>query len=250
VAEPSPPKSGSVAVLTFGTPATRYGVELLAVHAACADRSIPSILCGLVIGDLPTAVWWTDDFSSLSAAEPSPAITAMGQQFLYDSAKWSDVARGLRAVAALLGRPHRPDIADLNWRRLRTLRRCIVHSLRAEVNARGTEPSQIVVHHRAGRGALAWLTVGWLHSRIGAPAAAPEEVGSLDAELTVLLSGPSWRLEASMKGSTVIMSANGRPPFAMSIPGETEADAVASELLALSRDAPLEDAVTAAADLA
>ncbi len=250
VSESSTPRSASVAVLTFGPPAARYGVELLAVHAACADRSIPSILRGLVVGDLPTAVWWTDDFSKPSSGEPSPAITAMGQQFLYDSAEWSDPGRGVRAVAALLGRPNRPDIADLNWRRLRTLRQAFVHGIRSDVNTGDLEPSELVIHCTPGQCALAWLMVGWLHSRIGAPPTAPEEIDGLDTDLTLVLAGPSWRMEASMKGSSVTLSGNGRrPPFTMSIPGETEAEGVVSELLVMSRDTVLEDAVKAIANI-
>ena len=57
----------------------------------------------LVLGDLPTSVWWTED---LSQTPPLTELATMGRQFVYDSRQWRDVRAGIATVAGLLEHPH------------------------------------------------------------------------------------------------------------------------------------------------
>lgn len=98
------PEAPRVGLVTFGTPPLRYGVELMAIHAACAESSIPSIVRRLVRGDVPTTIWWTGDLSERSAPH---AMTTIGRQFVCDSGSWRDARKGIRSVADLLAQPPR-----------------------------------------------------------------------------------------------------------------------------------------------
>src|SRR6266850_1382779 len=119
------PSAVSVAVLTFGAPHARYGVEQIVVQAACAEPSLASIVRRLLRGDVPTSVWWTDD---LSDVPPIDGIVAMARQFVYDSRRWRDIRGGVLAVGRL---NRRLDLADVNWRRLTPLRHALIHACRA-----------------------------------------------------------------------------------------------------------------------
>jgi glucose-6-phosphate dehydrogenase assembly protein OpcA len=243
----SQPKSASVAVLTFGSPPVRYGVELVAVHAACADASIPSIVRNMVIGDLPTTVWWASDFSRTPSAASAAVITGMARQVVYDSARWSDIRRGAQAIVQMLDRPYRLDIADLTWRRLTTLRRAIVHGVRTEVDQAAGDVPSVIVRYAPGRSAMASLMTGWLRSRVQAAVNAPEEAGRFDGDLEIELSGPNWQFKAAMKSACVTVSRGDRPIFTMPVPHESDAEALAAELVALSGDRGLVEAVRAIA---
>src|SRR2546423_374179 len=71
-----------VGVLAFGPPDARYGVERIVIRSACSDAALPSIVRRLMLGDVPTSVWWTDD---LSGTRPLGPLVTMGRQLLYDS---------------------------------------------------------------------------------------------------------------------------------------------------------------------
>jgi len=238
--ESAAPRTACVSVLTIGTGAERYGVELVAVHATCADHSIPSVVRALVIGDLPTAVWWASDLSRLRATGTTPAaIMRVARQFVFDSSGWADMTAGAQVMAALLSAVDRIDVADLNWRRLAALRYGIVHALQAERAVTKLSPDGIVVRARQGHESQAKLITAWLQTQLehpGVPADAAAE-GDAAGDLVVELSGPSWRVTASLDGARVeVTTASGLPPLVIAVPQETQEQALASELRELAHD--------------
>ena len=139
------------------------------------EQSLPSIVRRLVLGDLPTSVWWTED---LSQTPPLAALATMGRQFVYDSRQWRDVRAGISTVAGLLEHPHAPDLADLNWRRLAPLRQGVSRGLAAAGRGPAGPDGRAVLdapalhirlQHAAGEEALACLMSGWLRSRLERP---------------------------------------------------------------------------------
>jgi hypothetical protein len=156
---PCVPSHANIGVLTFGAGAARYGVEVIAVDAVCAEASIPSIIRRLTRGDVPTTVWWTEDLSSV---RPTSPLVQTGRQLLYDSAVWQDVRAGATAAMDMLSLAHAPDLADLNWQRLAPLRWALVHALRNEAPAGSRETFTATVRHRPGERASAMLTGAWL----------------------------------------------------------------------------------------
>ena len=257
-ADAVPTISTGVGVVTYGPPHARYGVEQIAVHAACDEASLPSIVRRLVRGELPTSVWWADDPSRVS---PVNAIIAMGRQLIYDSCKWRDVRRGILALAPFVAsadsadartdsrhaaRGPGVDLADVNWRRLKPMRQALVFAARSERGSMEWVPADVRIAHRPGDGALAWLLAGWLASRLrwdSWPRIVEERHG--DMVLSISIGAGTAAITASMDRGRVVVSEGATPPSVLQVPHEGEADAVAAELHSLTVDICLHDALSA-----
>jgi glucose-6-phosphate dehydrogenase assembly protein OpcA len=234
----------SVAVTTFGPPAARYGVEEISMRTTCADASLPSILRRFAHGDVPTTLWWADD---LSRVPPVPSLLAMARQLVFDSRDWRDVHAGVAALAPLLDDPDAPELADVNWRRLTSMRYAIVHA--AESMLSGAQAIRdATIRHRPGEGALAWLLAGWLGARLRWPAAAfpvtVQEMRHGDDVLAATLD----EVTATMNGSRIVVrSGSTSRPFSVAARQESDTDAVVAELSTLHPDRCLHDALAALA---
>jgi glucose-6-phosphate dehydrogenase assembly protein OpcA len=253
------PLAAAVGLLMFGPSEARHAVEQIAVRSECLEQALPSIVRRLVLGDLPTSVWWTED---LSQTPPLTALATMGRQFVYDSRQWRDVRAGFSTVAGLLEHPHAPDIADLNWRRLAPLRQGVRQGLadgsadraRAEGRALRDAPDlRIQLQHAPGEEALAWLMTGWLTAHLERPSTRELTVtvrqdAGIDRGLAVSIDAPNADgITATMSVDQVqIKSPRGRLPLLIAVPMERDADAIAAELWTLGRDVGLSDAVRAA----
>lgn len=239
------PGRAVVTVVTFGPPRARYGVEEIAVDATCADASLPSIVRRVARGDVPTSIWWTDD---VSRVPPIASLTRMARQLVYDSRRWRDVRGAVRVLAPLLQDPDAPQLADVNWRRVTSMRHAIVHAARTMMaGARTIETVEI--RHRPGDAALAWLVAGWLAARLGwrdAPwPLRVEEVRHGDEWLSVHFDS----VTATMNGSRIVVQSPHRRPFQVAARQESDADAVVAELNTLTPDPCLRDALAALARL-
>ncbi len=247
---PDAPSAARVGLRTFGSSAARYGVELIAIRAACPEASLRSIVTRITRGGVPTAVWWIDD---LSRNPPPEHMTTLGRQFLYDSASWLDPRGGLRVVAAILAEPHAPDIADLNWRRLAPIRRAIVHGLQFDPAALELRAAGVEIRHGARQRTAALLLAGWLSGSLewsSADALRIEEDGDSADALSATLSGDNWTVSTWMDGQRVRVTGTSQTPFEVVLPRETEPERVAAELRSLGPDPALHTAVRAAAVLA
>jgi glucose-6-phosphate dehydrogenase assembly protein OpcA len=235
---PGGPLAAGVAILTFGPPHARYGVEQIIVRAACPDASLLSILRRFVRGDLPTTVWWTED---LSKAPPLAPFLEVGRQLLYDSRKWRDVRRAVSMLAPVVA-SGRIDLVDLNWRRLATLRRAFVHARGPLASAAWRRVDARIVCAPEEE-ALGWLCAGWLRSvqRGGGAAPAVETGSSPETLLAVSIDGLTARLTAR----SVEIAGTPGAPMVVSVPIEADTDAIVDELRTLARDASLAAALEA-----
>jgi glucose-6-phosphate dehydrogenase assembly protein OpcA len=243
------PAAASVGVLTFESGTTRYGVELIAVEASCADASIPSIVRRLTRGDVPTTVWWAADLSRIA---PTAAMIATGRQLVYDSAMWRDVADGARAAAAIVGGHDRIDLADLNWRRLAPLRGALVHALAMDPVPQTIAAADVHIRYRPGEASAAWLLAAWFRCRLKwKSAAAPivEETRQSDDLIELTLWSGADQLIAAMSRQRIKVKSGHAPVFRMPVPHETVVDAVVTELRSLGHDTCLTETVAALAAL-
>lgn len=246
---PAVPVTAHVAVLTFGPPDARYGVEQIVIKSACSEAALPSVVRGLVLGDVPTSVWWTED---LSGTGPVAPLVTMGRQLLYDSRCWRNVEGAVLALAPLLADPFGPDLADVNWRRLQSVRQAIAHAFESSDTANRQNVTSIEIRHQPGEAALAWLLAGWLQSVWNPPSRTPafdlsiavEEDGGLGEVVLVALFDDGLRLQLDTH-QVRVDDALGPAPFAMTVPSETAAEAVAAELRVLTHDVSLHDALGA-----
>ena len=76
------PFGATITIVLYGTPPMRFGVEMIAVRSVCAEASLPSIVRSLTLGDVPTSIWWTEDFSRTT---PLQSLVSMGRQLVYDA---------------------------------------------------------------------------------------------------------------------------------------------------------------------
>ncbi len=150
--------------------------EQVTLHArGPAIERLPYAVRGLLIGDLPTNLWW-------AAPEPPPLAGALlydlaehAQQIIYDSLGWVEPARGVVAVASWLpqieGSPGQGPwrvVSDLNWRRLKYWRRLLGQAL-DPASAPGALESitELLVEHGPHAVIQAWELVSWLAARLG-----------------------------------------------------------------------------------
>jgi glucose-6-phosphate dehydrogenase assembly protein OpcA len=246
------PIEAGVGVLMFGVPPLRLGVDAIAVRSSCAERSLPSIVRRLALGDVPTSIWWTDD---LSATVPLESVVGMGRQLVFDSRRWRDVRNGFLTLGTLAAHPDAPDLADVNWRRLLGIRQALAHAAAAlDVDARPA-PVRLRIRHRPGETALSWLLAGWFCSRLGRDAVTAwpvdiEEVRNGDEVMAVDVGAPDTAaaITAVMNNQRVVVrGARVRAPFTVAVARESDADAVAAELRSLMVDGCLRDALAAIA---
>jgi glucose-6-phosphate dehydrogenase assembly protein OpcA len=257
-AECRTPLAAAVGILTFGPAEARHAIEQIAVRSQGLEQSLPSIVRRLVLGDLPTSVWWTED---LSQAPPLSALATMGRQFVYDSRQWRDVRAGISTLAGLLDQPHPPDLADLNWRRLAPLRQGVSRGLAAagRVPARPDGPARrdlprlrIQLQHAPGEEALACLMLGWLTSHLERRSkreltVTQQQGAGTDHPLVVSIgTDDAGLITATMSEHQVEVTSATDQVLLMGMPAEHDAEAIAAELWRLERDVALMDAVRAA----
>jgi glucose-6-phosphate dehydrogenase assembly protein OpcA len=241
----SAPFAASVSVVTFDGQDSRYGIEQIVVRSACSEASIPSIVRTLTLGGVPTSVWWTDDFSD---ARPLQTIVTMGRQFVYDSRLWQDIRKAVLALEPCVASSNAADLADLNWRRLTTLRQTLLHAVDSEPALDLGHFRTVHVRHRIGEAALAWLLVAWIEAQLMPIAALQlnvEEDPKVDDVLTLSF-GESAEMTMTLTDHAVVAQL-GRTaaPITVARPQGGEADAVAAELHSLARDICLHDALGA-----
>jgi glucose-6-phosphate dehydrogenase assembly protein OpcA len=136
---------------------------------------LPYAVRGLLIGDLPTNLWW-------ASPEPPPLagpllydLAEHAQQILYDSLGWLEPARGVAATAAWLTSVERGPgqgpwrvVSDLNWRRLKSWRRVLAQALDPVTLPGALESvTEVLVEHGPHAVIQGWELVSWLAARLG-----------------------------------------------------------------------------------
>ena len=150
--------------------------EQVTLHAAgAAVERLPFAVRALLIGDLPTNLWW-------AAPQPPPLagpllydLSENAQQIMYDSLGWENPVRGMAATASWLDRIEREVrggrwrvASDLNWRRLKYWRRLLNQALDpASAPGAAESVSEVVVEHGPHAVIQAWELCAWLSRRLG-----------------------------------------------------------------------------------
>jgi glucose-6-phosphate dehydrogenase assembly protein OpcA len=139
-----------------------------------AVHHLPFAVRALLIGDLPTNLWWAAPVPPPFAGPLLNELAEHAQQIAYDSMGWPDPARGVAATAGWLdqierGGPGRWRVAsDVNWRRLKYWRRMLTQALEG-AEGRGLFESASEVRIEHGRHAVvqAWMLMSWLTGQLG-----------------------------------------------------------------------------------
>jgi glucose-6-phosphate dehydrogenase assembly protein OpcA len=165
------PVTAEVAARPINVELRRFAcAEQVTLHAGgAAVDHLPFAVRSLVIGDLPTNLWWAAPVPPPLAGSLLYELAEQSQQIVYDSMGWPDPARGVAATAAWLGQAERHDggrwrvASDLNWRRLKYWRRLLTQALDA-ASAPGAagSVSEVLVEHGPHAVVQAWELASWL----------------------------------------------------------------------------------------
>jgi glucose-6-phosphate dehydrogenase assembly protein OpcA len=147
---------------------------ILRAREAAIDR-LPFAVRSLLIGDLPTNIWWASTQPPPLAGPLLYELSECAQQLVYDSQGWMDPHRGVAATAPWLARFEREPgqgrwrvASDLNWRRLKFWRRLLGQSLdTGSCPEMASSVTEVLVEHGPHAVTQAWEIVGWLASRLG-----------------------------------------------------------------------------------
>jgi glucose-6-phosphate dehydrogenase assembly protein OpcA len=146
----------------------------LRAGGGAVDR-LPFAVRALLIGDLPTNLWWAAPTPPPLAGPRLAELAEYAQQIVYDSIGWPDPVRGVAATAAWLegvecfdGTGRWRVASDLNWRRLKYWRRMLTQALDpgSAPGAAGAV-TEVVAEHGPHAVVQAWELVSWLSQRLG-----------------------------------------------------------------------------------
>ena len=131
-----------------------------------AAKTLPSTARSLLVGDLPTNLFWaTPEAPPLSGALYTE-LAAMSDQVIFDSLAWPEPVRSMNAMGKL--RQDRPLVHDICWRRLKGWRRILSQGFDPTF-APGVLESlgSLTLQHGPHALTQCWLIVGWLARRLG-----------------------------------------------------------------------------------
>jgi glucose-6-phosphate dehydrogenase assembly protein OpcA len=137
--------------------------------APSAVMRLPSVARSLLIGDLPTALWWAAASPPLASGDHFRELAGMAEQVIFDSSIWPDAVGGMQSTARwVAGLGPRTGVSDLSWTRLVSWRSLIGQALDPRILPEAL-PTLRSVSLEIGLGALAqaMLLVGWLGARLG-----------------------------------------------------------------------------------
>jgi glucose-6-phosphate dehydrogenase assembly protein OpcA len=148
--------------------------EEVMLHACGGEVDrLPFAVRSLLIGDLPTNLWWTSTTPPALAGTLLYELAEQAQQIVYDSRGWPEPARGVAATATWLEQIERHDdgrwrvASDLNWRRLKYWRRLMGQALEAASGAEVAQTAtEILIEHGPHAVVMAWQLVSWLSRRL------------------------------------------------------------------------------------
>jgi glucose-6-phosphate dehydrogenase assembly protein OpcA len=134
-------------------------------HATAIERAV-SVIRPLLIGDLPTALWWFTSVPPPLMSQVFEGLVGLSQQVIYDSVGWTQPVEGVRAMARWIG--NRDTVVfNLAWRRLKSWRRMLTMGLDPEFNPGALDGlNEIEIVHGRDALPLAWLLMAWLAGRL------------------------------------------------------------------------------------
>jgi glucose-6-phosphate dehydrogenase assembly protein OpcA len=134
-----------------------------------ATRALPSLARSLVLGDLPTSLWWMPREGPPLGGALFHDLAEVTDHVIYDSLGWRRPLESTVATAAWAGQEGtRLALSDLAWRRLKPWRRLISQTLDPAVTGGALEGMREITVEHGPHGLLqAWLLIGWLACHLG-----------------------------------------------------------------------------------
>ncbi len=139
----------------------------ITASASMKDR-LPYVVRSLLVGDLPTTLWWASQRTPPMAGEVFLDLAELSNQVIYDNVGWAEPAQGVAAMTRWVAAQQNSQVVhNLAWRRFTDWRKLLGQVLdpQASPGALDNMHSLQIAH---GPHALptVWLLVGWLSSRL------------------------------------------------------------------------------------
>lgn len=134
-----------------------------------SNRRLPSVTRTLLVGDLPTTLWWASHEPPPVAGKLFFKLATMAEQIIYDSTGWTNPTRGLQAMSRWMAAERSEHVIfNLSWSRLTPWRRLLSQILDPRVQPGAlTGVARVHIEHGPHALAMALLLLGWLASRLG-----------------------------------------------------------------------------------
>jgi glucose-6-phosphate dehydrogenase assembly protein OpcA len=161
--------------LRMGSHGFSFSEQVTLESGSGAAHHLPFAVRALLIGDLPTNLWWAAPVPPPFAGPILYELAEHAQQIVYDSMGWREPARGVSATADWLEQAERRDgldrwrvASDINWRRLKYWRRMLTQALEGAED-RGVFESayEVSVEHGPHAVVQAWELMSWLTGQLG-----------------------------------------------------------------------------------
>lgn len=141
--------------------------HVLLVAGGSGVRRLASVARTLLIGDLPTALWWTVPEAAPLAGPLFDELAALANQVIFDSRGWPDPVRGVAAMGDWAEGEGR-RVADISWRRLEPWRRLVARALDpAQAPGALAGIDEVRIAHGPHGLTQAWYLIGWLAAHLG-----------------------------------------------------------------------------------
>ncbi|MGH7173870.1 MAG: glucose-6-phosphate dehydrogenase assembly protein OpcA [Gemmataceae bacterium] len=182
--------------LRIGSHGFSFSEQVTLTAGRGALHHLPFAVRALLIGDLPTNLWWSVPVPPPFAGPLLYELAEHAQQIVYDSMGWPDPAHGVAATAGWLEQMQRADgpgrwrvASDINWRRLKYWRRMMTQVLEGAEH-RGVFDSayEIRVEHGPHAVVQAWMLMSWLTGQLGWRV----QTGRVDSSVEMI-----WRFHGS-----------------------------------------------------
>ncbi|CAN5893793.1 hypothetical protein BH23PLA1_BH23PLA1_09590 [soil metagenome] len=142
--------------------------------AAGSAMKLPFAVRRLLIGDLPTNLWFAARQPPVMAGTLLYELAEGASQVIYDSYGWPEPARGLTATASWLerfersiGQGHYRIASDLTWRRLKPWRRLVAEALDPATAPGAFESvTEVLFDHGPHSVTSAWSLASWMSLRL------------------------------------------------------------------------------------
>jgi hypothetical protein len=152
----------------------KEGKELFSEHIALdvsdhAARRIPSIVRTLILGDLPTTLWWAADEVPNLNSPGFQDLSGMADLVIIDSEESAEPRESLRTLAAWMADERAGFVlSDIAWKRLEPWRLLLAQTLQPMLLPAALRLIRSLSLESGLRGrAGIWLLTGWLGRSLG-----------------------------------------------------------------------------------
>lgn len=138
------------------------------ISTAEATERLPSVARSLLIGDLPTTLWWASQRPPPTAGEVFFQLAELANQIIYDNIGWLNPAQGVAAMTRWVAAQQNTQIVhNLAWRRFAGWRKLISQMLDPQAAPGALESlHSIEIAHGPHALPLTWLLTDWLASQL------------------------------------------------------------------------------------